>query len=80
MKHNYNRVYHAGRLVLQVLLEMHQGLVIRLLPSVTLAVAGEYLYFGLSFEWLWGTINVGVMNPGFARQERDRLKREGAIN
>lgn len=69
----YNAVHHVGRLVVQVLLSGQKGLVIWLVPSVTLTIGGQYLLFGLGFDWLWGTFNIGIMNAKFAASERKRL-------
>jgi hypothetical protein len=70
----YNQVYKLGPLILQVTNEAFQDHTIQLTPSVTLAIKGEKLTFGVGLEWVTGSINFGWMNANFRRQEEEREK------
>jgi hypothetical protein len=49
---------------------------IALLPQITLAVANRDMCVALGFEWLWGTVNIGVPRFVFHKAE---IKRKAQI-
>ncbi len=70
----YNRVYHFGRGIAQVMLDGNPGLTFWLLPTVTITFNNRNLIVGLGFEWLFGVVNIGLMSEVFALRERNRLQ------
>lgn len=71
---DYNHIYWIGRLCFQVLqLSQREGLLIRLLPSITLTVLRQHCVVGVSLEWLAGDINIAWAAKSF--QERERARR-----
>lgn len=71
---NYNRIYVIGRVCLQVSLSSDWR-VIDLLPQLTATVGGKLLSVGASVSWVYGMVALGIMNQGFALQERNRREK-----
>ena len=75
MTDNYNRVYTWGRMILQVQQKrQNKGIAVDLLPGIVVGIANNRILVGLGFEWLTGTVNIGVMTAAFVKSEKDRLE------
>lgn len=72
-EHTYNRIYWLGRICVQILLvSQHRGLLVRLIPSVTLTACRDHSVIGFSFEWIAGDINIIWARREFQEFERTR--------
>jgi hypothetical protein len=73
---DYNHIYHLGPLCLQIMQDgQHDGIIIDLLPQVTLAINNGRCHVAVAFNWICGTVNIGVMTKEFREGERKRLER-----
>lgn len=73
---DYNHVYTAGPFILQVLQDgQHDGIAIGLLPQITLAGNNGRCIVALGFDWICGTVNIGIMTTEFREGERKRRER-----
>lgn len=72
---DYNKVYTAGPFILQVMQDgQHDGIVIDLPPAMTLAANNGRSVVALGFNWICGTVNIGIMTNEFREGERKRLE------
>jgi hypothetical protein len=73
---DYNHVYTFGRLVLQIMQDsQHDGIAIDLIPEVTVAIKNNRCIFALGFNWLVGTINIGIMTAQYQQMEKQRQEK-----
>lgn len=71
---SYNHIYWLGRICVQILMvSQHRGLLVHLIPSVTLTACRDNSIIGFSFEWIAGSINIIWARKEF--QDRERARR-----
>lgn len=73
----YNNFYRIGRLCMQITLDEQptHGFYIHITPAIGFTIKNLYLLAGVSLEWIFGTINIGIMNKGFVESEITRIER-----
>jgi hypothetical protein len=73
---DYNHVYTLGRFILQIMQDgQHDGIAIDLVPQVTLAMANNRCSLALGFNWLMGTVNLGIMTAQYRKLEEQRQEK-----
>ena len=70
---DYNKVYTCGPVILQIMQDgQHDGIIVDLLPQITLAINNGRCHIAVALNWICGTVNVGIMTPEFREGERKR--------
>lgn len=73
---DYNQIYTLGRFILQIMQDSQaDGIVVDLLPCVTLVINGPRLIVGLGMQWICGTVNIGIMTKDFTVGEKKRREK-----
>jgi hypothetical protein len=70
----HNGFYKFRRLVIQILLKDSDGFLLHLLPQISIGI-NSMCSFAVAFEWLFGTVNFGIMTKDFQQREIEREKR-----
>lgn len=71
----YKRTYVLGRFVIQIVLDDARGFLIKLLPSIEVAIQHQFLHVGVGLGWLFGKLTFGFMRKTWVKGEYERRAR-----
>jgi hypothetical protein len=67
----YTRTYVTGRLAAQVLLTESPGWLVRLLPTLDIAIQNTWAHLAVEISWLFGSVTLGYMTRGWVERVRE---------
>lgn len=72
---DYNKLRIVGRIAFQITQQSQRnGIVVDLFPQIIIGAGGQFLHFGVSLEWIAGSISVGYARQSFIASETARQR------